>query len=77
MTENYVGRAWQETLCAGEIGVAQPGGVDLDEDLVGLDVHEVDLLELELSVQLGDDEGGGGSRHGDGDADGDAVGGRV
>jgi len=44
--------------------MADSRGVNLDEDLIWLDVVEVDLLELELAVELGDDEGCGDSRHG-------------
>jgi hypothetical protein len=63
MAEDGVGGAWEQAQGAGEVGVAEAGGDDLDEDFIGLDVVEVDLLELELAVELGNDEGGGGSRH--------------
>lgn len=50
MSEDSVGRAWEEASSAREISMAEAGGDDLDEDFIRLDVVEVDFLELELAV---------------------------
>jgi len=64
MAEHGVGLAREHAGRKRQVGVAQPGGVDLDEHFVRLDGVEVDLAQLELAVQLGDDEGGCLARHG-------------
>lgn len=63
MTQDSIGRAWQSAVCARQIGVAYSRRLDLNQDLVGLYLVEVDLLELELAVGLGHDEGCGCAGH--------------
>ena len=64
MAQDGVWPAGQEANGAGKIGVADARGVDLDENLIGLDGVEVDLLELKLAVELGHNKGGGRAGHG-------------
>lgn len=59
MAQNRAGSAWQQADSAREIGVADSGSLNLDEDFFWLDVVELDFLKLELAVELGDDKGGG------------------
>ena len=44
--------------------MAEPRGVNLDEDFVRLHVVQLDFAEFKLAVELGHYEGGGGSGHG-------------
>lgn len=66
VTEDGIGFARQGARGTGQVGVADARGVDLNQDFVGLDRVEVDLAQLELSVQFGDDEGGCAAGHRDG-----------